>query len=86
MGCEHGHHAHEGAAAPAETAIDPVCGMTVKLGAGKPHYHWKDADYHFCSQKCHDRFAADPWFYVSGNAKKRAKKPAKVAISKRDEP
>ncbi|MGE0846628.1 MAG: heavy metal translocating P-type ATPase [Flavobacteriaceae bacterium] len=80
MGCEHGHHAHEGAAAPAETAIDPVCGMTVKLGAGKPHYRWKDADYHFCSQKCHDRFAADPWFYVSGNAKKRARKPAKAAL------
>nr|WP_245410011.1 heavy metal translocating P-type ATPase [Pararhizobium haloflavum] len=63
------------AAGPGE-AIDPVCGMTVKLDAGKPSFDWKGETWHFCSQKCHDRFEADPYFYLSGNrARKREGKP-----------
>jgi P-type Cu+ transporter len=55
------------------TETDPVCGMTVTLGKGKPTLSYKGHDYHFCSSKCHDRFDADPYFYVSGNsAKKKA--------------
>ena len=53
-----------------ETATDPVCGMVVDLSAGKPSLVYKGTDYHFCSQKCHDKFESDPWFYVSGNAGK----------------
>ena len=48
-------------------AVDPVCGMTVALDAGKPTHVHRDATYHFCSQRCHDRFAADPYFFLSGN-------------------
>jgi Cu+-exporting ATPase len=59
------------AAAP-ETALDPVCGMTVQLGAGKPSHHYRGSDYHFCAQRCHDRFAADPYFFLSGNNKRQA--------------
>jgi hypothetical protein len=29
---------------PAGTAQDPVCGMTVKLGAGKPSYRYRSRD------------------------------------------
>lgn len=52
--------------------IDPVCGMTVVLGTGKPSFPYSDIDYHFCSTKCHDRFEADPFFYVSGDNKRKA--------------
>lgn len=77
---EHDHskcgHNHDATAPgkPGETAVDPVCGMTVDLGAGKPTSKWGGTQYHFCSARCHDRFVADPYFYVSGNNKK--KRPA----------
>nr|WP_244484300.1 MULTISPECIES: heavy metal translocating P-type ATPase [unclassified Rhizobium] len=55
------------------TAIDPVCGMTVKLNAGKPSLDYNGTTYHFCSQRCHDRFGADPWFFLSGHARNKPK-------------
>ncbi|MBX2805602.1 MAG: heavy metal translocating P-type ATPase, partial [Hyphomicrobiales bacterium] len=55
------------------SAIDPVCGMTVELGKGKPSVAWQDETYHFCSQGCRDRFVADPWFFLSGNNKRQKK-------------
>jgi Cu+-exporting ATPase len=66
------------APSPDDTAIDPVCGMTVKLGIGKPSLKWHGKEYHFCNPRCRDRFRADPVFYVSGNSK-RCKKPAAKA-------
>ncbi len=63
-----------------EPAIDPVCGMTVKLGAGKPAHSHDGAEFHFCCQSCHDRFAADPWFHLSGHARKREKREPKSAV------
>lgn len=62
------------------TAIDPVCGMSVKLGTGKPQLTHDGQTYHFCSTKCHDRFEADPFFYLSGRAKERPKAAAKGAL------
>ncbi len=58
----------------AQTATDPVCGMAVKLNADKPSLSFKGNEYHFCSTKCHDRFEADPIFYLSG--KNQLKKKA----------
>lgn len=52
-------------------SIDPVCGMSVQLDAGKPHLLYKEQDYHFCSQGCHSKFEADPWFYLSGNKQRQ---------------
>ncbi|WP_193177343.1 heavy metal translocating P-type ATPase [Oricola nitratireducens] len=89
---DHSHHEHKsdgsccgsakaGGAAPAgETAIDPVCGMTVKLGIGKPSLTYKGTEYHFCNPKCHDRFEADPYFYLSGNNRKKKKAAPKNAL------
>jgi P-type Cu+ transporter len=57
-------------------AIDPVCGMNVDPNANKPRMSYQGKTYHFCSQKCHDRFEADPYFYLSGNAQKARKKEA----------
>ena len=71
--CDH-HNKNE----PENNAVftDPVCGMSVDPNAGKPHLTYHGEDYHFCSQKCHDRFGADPYFYLSGNkAKKKVSAP-----------
>ncbi|WP_349437848.1 heavy metal translocating P-type ATPase [Pararhizobium sp. A13] len=64
----------------AETAIDPVCGMTVKLNAGKPNLEYQGTTYHFCSQRCHGRFGADPWFFLSGHAKDKPKAAKKATL------
>ncbi|WP_222857183.1 heavy metal translocating P-type ATPase [Rhizobium herbae] len=64
----------------AETAIDPVCGMTVKLNAGKPSLDYQGTTYHFCSQRCHGRFGADPWFYLSGHAGNKPKAVKKATL------
>lgn len=55
---------------------DPVCGMSVTLGKGKPSLKYKGEEFHFCSPKCHDKFEADPYFYVSGNSRKKKAKEA----------
>lgn len=72
---EHSDHNHGQAAASSDvmTAKDPVCGMTVKLGAGKPSHVHNGETHHFCSQGCHDKFAADPEHFLSGAHKKKAK-------------
>jgi Cu+-exporting ATPase len=67
------------AVAEGGTAIDPVCGMSVKLGIGKPSIAYQGAEYHFCSERCRGKFAADPWFYASGRSKEKPKQ-AKVAV------
>ncbi|MES0810027.1 heavy metal translocating P-type ATPase [Roseibium sp. SCPC15] len=54
-----------------EKVTDPVCGMSVTLGKGKPTLRYKGEDYHFCNPKCHDKFGADPYFYLSGNNEKK---------------
>jgi len=48
-----------GAAVPtARQVIDPVCGMTVTVGADTPHLEVDGQDYWFCAAGCRDRFAA----------------------------
>jgi Cu+-exporting ATPase len=55
------------------TATDPVCGMSVKVTETSLKYEHDAVTYHFCGEKCRVRFMADPWFFLSGNAKKRGK-------------
>jgi len=50
----------------ADTAIDPVCGMTVDTTAGKPRHVHTGKTYYFCGQLCCDRFTADPEHFLSG--------------------
>ncbi|MFJ3799480.1 XdhC family protein [Streptomyces sp. NPDC090088] len=42
---------------PAE-AVDPVCGMTVTVGAGTPRLAAGDEEFWFCGTGCRDRWAA----------------------------
>ena len=39
---------------------DPVCGMTVDPAAGKPRHEHGGRTFHFCSEGCRAKFAADP--------------------------
>jgi Cu+-exporting ATPase len=47
------------------TAIDPVCGMNVKLRAGKPTFEYRGQVFHFCSNGCRTKFEADPEKYLA---------------------
>jgi len=70
---EHAHpHAHGEGGAGAETVKDPVCGMSVTLGAGKPSLEHEGRAYHFCSQHCHDKFAANPAQYLTQPQRRRS--------------
>ena len=79
MSLKHAHnkqgHGHTGAPGhktnrhPAElgadTATDPVCGMTVDPHAGKPSAEHAGATYHFCCEGCRTKFLADPAAYLT---------------------
>ncbi len=41
------------------TAIDPVCGMTVTIGADTPLLHHQGVDHWFCNPGCRTRFAEE---------------------------
>jgi len=51
---------------------DPVCGMNVEVATAKHTYRLGDADYHFCSAGCLQKFKASPDAYTN---------PAKPAAS-----
>ncbi len=48
----------------AAKAIDPVCGMTVDPETTPHHATFEGEDYHFCSAKCRERFAARPEIFL----------------------
>ncbi len=75
-GCAHNHdemNKHDEENMSEDFVIDPVCGMKVKLNAGKKSFQYNDKTYHFCNPKCYDKFKLDPYFYASGNNKKKKK-------------
>jgi Cu+-exporting ATPase len=47
--------------------------MTVDTAAGKPVHEHEGELFHFCSQDCRDKFAADPEHYLSGAHRRAAK-------------
>ena len=66
---EHDHqHAKSVIPEGAETAKDPVCGMTVAIGPDTWHADFQHKTFHFCSEKCQTKFKDDPWFHASGRA------------------
>jgi xanthine dehydrogenase accessory factor len=44
---------------PPETAIDPVCGMTVTIGVDTAHIIHDGADHWFCNPGCRTRYAEE---------------------------
>ena len=52
--------------------------MKVAPGTGKPSHLYNTEIYHFCSQKCHDKFVVDPYFYINGSHKTQQKAATKA--------
>jgi Cu+-exporting ATPase len=76
---DHDQHAKSDIPEGAETAKDPVCGMTVAIKPDTRHAEFEEKTFHFCSEKCQTKFEGDPWFYASGRAAGRKKaEPANV--------
>ena len=61
-GCGEKTHHPESPVNPATDSItrDPVCGMIVDPNAGKPRHEHDGHVFHFCAQRCHDRFVEEP--------------------------
>lgn len=57
-----------------DTAIDPVCGMTVVKAGAKGTFDYKGTTYYFCSTGCKEAFAKDPEKYLKTPAKGEAAK------------
>ena len=55
----------EAASTECHHAIDPVCGMKVDPHVGKPTHDYQGHTYHFCSDGCQAKFAADPERYLN---------------------
>ncbi|MGF1628144.1 MAG: heavy metal translocating P-type ATPase [Kiloniellaceae bacterium] len=76
----HGGHRHAehscggetagGDAAVAETAVDPVCGMTVAREGNPRRAEHAGETYYFCSDHCLKKFGADPQGVLDGSALK----------------
>ena len=52
-------------AAAHERVRDPVCGMMVDPSSTPHRHRLGEATYHFCSERCRDKFAADPDKYLN---------------------
>jgi len=52
----------------ADTAKDPVCGMSVKTAEAKYTAEHKGTKYYFCSQGCKDAFSKEPEKYLAPGA------------------
>jgi Cu+-exporting ATPase len=63
-----GQHGDADNAAIATSAIDPVCGMRVDPVTAKHRTNHNGQDYFFCSDRCHQRFEAEPEKYLAPKA------------------
>jgi Cu+-exporting ATPase len=52
----------------ADTAKDPVCGMSVKKDGAKYMYDYKGTTYYFCSEGCKTEFSKNPDKYLAKDA------------------
>ncbi|MEX0705554.1 MAG: XdhC family protein [Nitriliruptoraceae bacterium] len=52
-----------------EQAIDPVCGMTVDVGASTPSFEHDGVAYHFCCPGCRHAFSKDPLSFLGQEAR-----------------
>jgi YHS domain-containing protein len=58
-----------------DTALDPVCGMTVKKSEAKATFDYKGTTYYFCAAGCKEAFAKEPEKYLQ---KKEEAAPGKT--------
>src|SRR5690242_14604153 len=72
--CQHDHSGD--AVVPAETAIDPVCGMKVKTAGARNTTVHAGHTYYFCNPKCLAKFTADPGRYLKPAEERAGPPPA----------
>ena len=53
----------------AETAIDPVCGMTVEIANARHHTTYDGREFYFCCPSCKRHFERNPQEYLVQNEK-----------------
>ena len=66
MTADHQHHRHDHHGVSANSAIDPVCGMTVDPHSAKHCADHGGRTYYFCCAGCRAKFVADPQKYLGG--------------------
>jgi xanthine dehydrogenase accessory factor len=49
----------------AAEAVDPVCGMTVRVASARHHAQHAGRDFYFCAAVCRERFLASPERYLA---------------------
>src|SRR5262249_7668301 len=62
---DHHSHRHDDLSVAAAVLRDPVCGMTIDPGAGKPQLAYANQVYYFCCEGCRAKFEATPEQYLS---------------------
>jgi len=79
--CQHHDHSHHHTGEAAEVMRDPVCGMTVDPQTGRYRHELGGHAYFFCSERCLDKFKAEPDRYLNPPAHDPAvTKPALGAL------
>lgn len=73
----HANHTHTRSNNGSTQLKDPVCGMSVQPDKSKPTAELAGKTYYFCSDKCHDKFVADPASYLGETVK--SSPPAKAS-------
>ncbi len=69
-------HAQHGPDEISDTAVDPVCGMTVDPQKTAHHATHAGHDHHFCSARCREKFVVDPEHYLSPSVDRIVEAPA----------
>jgi Cu+-exporting ATPase len=62
---DHPHRAPAPVTAGEAAAIDPVCGMSVKIATARHTHDHRGVRHYFCSPRCRETFIADPARYLS---------------------
>lgn len=62
----------------ADTAVDPVCGMTVTKAKAAATFDYKGTTYYFCSTGCKDSFAKEPDKYLKASQDKAQAQPGRM--------
>ncbi|HEY6239875.1 MAG TPA: heavy metal translocating P-type ATPase, partial [Burkholderiales bacterium] len=64
------------AAAPSGTATDPVCGMPVDIATAKHKRSFYGSAWYFCSERCLEKFSAEPGRYAKATQRPAPAAPA----------
>jgi Cu+-exporting ATPase len=67
---------------PSDTAIDPVCGMTVSPNTAAGSFEYNGLTYYFCSTHCFAKFQMDPDAFLNEPAVSMMAQPVRIKRAK----